>query len=88
MIRKKLAVIGIVSAILLGLGAGAYGIAVHTGAQANIEKSVLSTYQGIENAVVDGYQKIENNVVSGYLEFQDHLVGGAARNNTGASTGN
>ena len=42
--------------------------------QKQIEKNVVSGYQGMEKAVVGGYKGIENSVVSGYKKIEEKFV--------------
>ena len=71
---KTMKTIGISLAIMLGVGAVAYGVSYHTGAQTKIENSVVSTYNKIQDGVVSSYKNIENGVVSGSEKVESVFV--------------
>ena len=58
--KKKVKTISLVTAAVLILGAAAYGIAYHTGAEAKIENGVISTYDKVQNGVVSTYQNVQD----------------------------
>ena len=53
---KRFALIG---AVVLALGAVAYGVAYHTGAEVKIESAVVAAYDNVQNGVVSTYQNVQ-----------------------------